>query len=58
VAFFSQIAITTDLTEDALLKHLNDMDTAIILARKAILLGVERAPRLVGRRNIRMDKLR
>jgi hypothetical protein len=58
VAFFSQIAITTDLTEDALLKHLNDMESAIILARKAILLGVERAPRLVSRRNIRMDKLR
>jgi hypothetical protein len=58
VSFFSQLAITTDLTEDELLKHLNDMDNAIIMARKAILLGVERAPRLVGPRNIRMDKLR
>ena len=58
VSFFSQLAITTDLTEDDLLKHINDMDNAIILARKAILLGVERAPRLVGPRNIRMDKLR
>ena len=57
VSFFSQLAITTDLTEDALLKHLNDMHNAIIMARKAILLGVERAPRLVGPRNIQMDKL-
>ena len=58
VSFFSQLAITTGLTEDDLLKHLDDMDNAIILARKAILLGVDRAPRLVSPRNIRMDKLR
>jgi len=58
VSFFSQLAITTDLTEDDLLKHVSDMNNAIILARKAILLGVERAPRLVAPRNVRMDNLR
>ena len=54
VCFFSQLAIR-ELTEDELLKHINDMGNAIILSREAILLGVERAPRLVGPRNIRMD---
>ena len=54
VSFFSQLAIS-DLTEDELLKHMNDMGNAIILAREAILLGVERAPRLVGLRKVRMD---
>jgi hypothetical protein len=58
VSFFSKLAITTDLTEDDLLKHLYDIDNAITLARKAILLGVERAPRLVVPRNIRVNKLR
>ncbi len=57
VSFFSQLAIR-ELTKGDLLRHLNDMDDAIILAREAILLGVERAPRLVSPRNIRMDKLR
>ncbi len=57
VSFFSQLAIR-ELTKGDLLRHLNDMDDAILLAREAILLGVERAPRLVGPRNIRMDKLR
>ena len=35
------------------LDNINDMDNAILLAREAILLGVERAPRLVGPRKIR-----
>jgi hypothetical protein len=58
VSFFSKLAITTNLTEDDLLKHLYDIDNAITLARKAILLGVERAPRLVVPRNTRANKLR
>jgi hypothetical protein len=58
VSFFSKLAITADLTEDDLLKHLYDVDNAISLARKAILLGVERAPRLVVPRNIRVNKFR
>ena len=58
VSFFSKLAITTGLTEDDLLKHLYDIDNAIILARKAILLGAARAPRLVVPRNIRVDNLR
>jgi hypothetical protein len=57
VSFFSQLAIL-ELTKQDLLKHINDMDNAILLARRAILLGVERAPRLVAPRNIRMDQLR
>ncbi len=56
VSFVSQLAIK-ELTEDDLLKHINDMGNAVILARKAILLGVERALRLVGPRNIRPGKL-
>jgi hypothetical protein len=58
VSFFSKLSITTDLTEDDLLKHLYDIDDAITLARKAILLGAARAPRLVVPRNIRVNKLR
>jgi hypothetical protein len=54
ITFFSQLAITTDLTKSEILRHINNMDSAIILARKAILLGVERAPRLVGPRKTRM----
>ena len=54
VSFFSQLAIA-ELTEEDLLRHINDMDNAILLAREAIFLGVERAPRLIGPRNIRMD---
>ena len=57
VSFFSQLTISTGFTEDDIIKHLRDMHNAIILARRAILLGVERAPRLVSPRNIRMDKL-
>ena len=57
VSFFSQVA-TTHLTKGILFRHLADMDKAMGLARKAILLGVDRAPRLVSHRNIRMDKLR
>ena len=51
VSLFSQLAIT-DLTEAAFLKHLDDMDNAILLARKIILQGVERAPRLVSPRDM------
>jgi hypothetical protein len=58
VSFFSKLSISTDLTEDGLLKHLYDIDDAITLARKAILLAVECAPRLVVRRGSRMNKLR
>lgn len=57
VSFFSQLTISTGLTEDDLIKHLRDMHNAIITARTAILLGIERAPRLVSPRNIRTDKL-
>jgi hypothetical protein len=56
VSFFSTLAIT-DLTEDDLLKHLYDINDAISLARKAILLGAGRAPRLVVPRTIRVNKL-
>jgi hypothetical protein len=58
VSFFSKLAITNGLTEGDLLKHLYDIDDAITLARKAILLGVERAPRLVVSGNIPGNKLR
>jgi hypothetical protein len=58
VSFFSKLAITTDLTEDDLLKHLYDIDHAITLARKAILLGAARARRLVVPSNIRVNSLR
>jgi len=54
VSLFSQLACT-DLTEDAFFKHMDDMDNAILLARKIILLGVERAPRLVSPRDMRVD---
>jgi hypothetical protein len=47
VSLFSQLAIT-DLTEDAFFKHMDDMDNAILLARNIVLLGAERAPRLVS----------
>jgi hypothetical protein len=49
ITFFSQLAMI-DLNESNLLRHINNIDSAIILARRAILLGVERAPRLVGPR--------
>ena len=58
VSFFSKLAITTDLTEDDLLKHLYDISEAITLARKAILLGVARAPRTVVPRNTRVNMIR
>jgi hypothetical protein len=57
-SFFSKLAITTDLTYGDLLKHLYDIDDAITLARKAILLGAARVPRLVVPRNIQVSKLR
>jgi hypothetical protein len=57
VSLFSQLACT-DLTEDAFFKHMDDMDNAILLARKIILLGVERAPRLVSPRDMRVDEHR
>jgi hypothetical protein len=57
VSLFAQLAIT-DLTEDEFFKHMDDMDDAILLARKIILLGVERAPRLVTPRVMRADEHR
>jgi hypothetical protein len=54
VSLFSQLAIQ-DLTEDAFFKHLDDMDNAILLARSMVLQGVERAPRLVSPRDMRVD---
>jgi hypothetical protein len=57
VSFFSKLAIIADLTEDDFLKHVYDIDDAITLARKAILLGAARAPRLVVSRNIRVSKV-
>ncbi len=57
VSLFSQLAIT-NLTEDEFLKHMDDMDNAILLARKIILQGVERAPRLVSHRDMRVDEYR
>ncbi len=57
VSLFSQLAII-NLTEDEFLKHMDDMDNAILLARKIILLGVERAPRLVSHRDMRVDEHR
>jgi hypothetical protein len=52
VSLFSQLAITTGLSGDAVLKQIDDMDNAIILARNIISLGVERAPRLVSQRDM------
>jgi hypothetical protein len=52
VSLFSQLAITTDLSGDAVLKQIDDMDNAIILARNIISFGVERAPRLVSHRDM------
>jgi hypothetical protein len=57
VSLFSQLAIT-DLTEDTFFKHIDDMGNAILLARKIILLGVERAPRLVTPRDVRAGEHR
>jgi hypothetical protein len=58
VSFYSKLTITTNLTKTDLLKHLYDIDEAMTLAGKAILLGVARAPRLVVPRNIRANKVR
>jgi hypothetical protein len=57
VSLFSQLAIT-DLTEGTFFKHLDDMDNAILLARRIVLQGVERAPRLVSPRDMRVDEHR
>jgi hypothetical protein len=57
VSLFSQLAIS-DLAEDAFFKHLDDMDNALLLATKIILHGVERAPRLVSPRDMRVDEQR
>jgi hypothetical protein len=54
VSLFTQLAIN-DLTEDAFFKHLDDIDSAILLARSMVLQAVERAPRLVSPRDIRAD---
>jgi hypothetical protein len=55
VSLYSQLAIT-DLTEGAFFKHLDDMDNAILLARRIVLQAVERAPRLVSPRDMRVDE--
>jgi hypothetical protein len=55
VTLFSQLAIN-DLAEDTFFKHLDDMDNAILLARGILLQGVERAPRLVSPRDMRVDE--
>jgi hypothetical protein len=57
VSLYSQLAIT-DLTEGAFFKHLDDMDNAILLARRIVLQGVERAPRLVSPRDMRVEENR
>jgi hypothetical protein len=57
ISLFSQLAIS-DLTEDAFFKHLDDIDNAILLARSIVLQGVERAPRLVSPRDMRVDDYR
>src|SRR5580658_10376040 len=41
VSLFTQLAIN-DLTEDAFFKHLDDIDSAILLARSMVLQAVER----------------
>ena len=58
VTLISQLAITPNLTKREFLRQMDDMRNAITLARNTILLGVERAPRLAGPRNIRMDQVR
>jgi hypothetical protein len=58
VSFYSKLAITADLREVDFRKHLYEVDHAITLARKAISLGVERAPWLVGPRSSRANRLR
>jgi hypothetical protein len=55
VSFFSKLP-ATGLTQVGLLKHLYDIDDAIALARKVILLRATRAPRLVVPRNIRSNR--
>jgi hypothetical protein len=57
VSLYSQLAIT-DLTEGAFFKHLDDMDNAILLARRIVLQAVERAPRLVSPRDMRVEENR
>ena len=54
VSLFTQLAIN-DLTQDAFFQHLDDIDSAILLARSMVLQAVERAPRLVSPRDIRVD---
>ena len=42
VSLFTQLAIN-DLTQDAFFQHLDDIDSAILLARSMVLQAVERA---------------
>jgi len=58
ISFLSQLAITRGSMKDKFFEHLDNMDKAIILARDTIAHAVERAPRLVDQRNIRIVKRR
>jgi hypothetical protein len=58
ISFLSQLAITRGSMKDEFFEHLDNMDKAIILARDTIAHAVERAPRLVDQRNIRIVKRR
>jgi hypothetical protein len=58
VALFFQLAITAGLDKAEFLTHVEDMHHAALLARETILLAVERAPRLLGPRDIRIDERR
>ena len=56
ISFSSKFAITRGSMKDEFFEHLGNMDNAIILARDTIAHAVERAQRLVDRRNIRIAK--
>ena len=58
ISFLSKLAITRGSMKDDFFEHLDNMDNAIILARDTIAHAVERAPRLVDERNIRIAKQR
>jgi hypothetical protein len=58
VTLISQLAITPNLTKREFLRQMDDMRNAITLARNTILHGVERAPRLVNPRDVRIDEQR
>ena len=58
ISFLSRLAITRGSMKDEFFEHLDNMDKAIILARDTIAHAVERAPRLVDQRNMRIAKRR